>query len=185
MRFKRNVELERPDVNQYQTVKKMPVMVVLDNVRSGSNVGSVFRTSDAFAVEELILCGITATPPEREILKTALGATESVKWSHYGSTLDAVVILKQRGYRIYAIEQAEPSIPLDGFHFALDTDRIALVFGNEVKGVDDSLIPFLDGCIEVPQAGIKHSLNISVCVGIVTGKQCTAAIRRSVWNDTP
>ena len=167
MRFKRNIELERPDVEQYQSVLKMPVKIVLDNVRSGSNVGSVFRTSDAFAVEELILCGITAAPPEREILKTALGATESVKWSHVGSTLEAIQVLKQSGYSIFAIEQADPSIPLDGFQFAHATKRLALVFGNEVKGVDDSLIPFFDGCIEVPQAGVKHSLNVSVCVGVV------------------
>lgn len=167
MRFKRNVELDRPDLSQYQVVAKMPVKVVLDNVRSGSNVGSVFRTADAFAIEELILCGITAMPPEREILKTALGATESVKWTHFGTTIDAISLLKQNDYKVFAIEQADPSISLETFQFAPDVDRLAFVFGNEVKGVDDSLIPYLDGCIEVPQSGVKHSLNISVCVGVV------------------
>ena len=167
MRFKRNLELERPDVEQYKTALKMPVQVVLDNVRSGSNVGSVFRTADAFAVEELVLCGITATPPEREILKTALGATESVKWTHHDSTINAIMHLKKSGYKVFAIEQAEPSISLDEFYFSQGQDRLAIVFGNEVKGVDEALIPFLDGCIEVPQSGVKHSLNVSVCVGVV------------------
>jgi len=167
MRFLKNSELGRPQLDQFKQLKKMPVTVVLDNIRSGSNVGAVFRTADAFAVQEILLCGITACPPDREILKTALGATESVKWRHFSSTLDALKELKESGYRILAIEQADTSIYLNEFNFDLENERLALVFGNEVKGVDDALIPLLDGCLEIPQFGTKHSLNVSVCAGVV------------------
>lgn len=167
MRFLKNSELGRPQLDQFKQLKKMPVTVVLDNIRSGSNVGAVFRTADAFAVQEILLCGITACPPDREILKTALGATESVKWRHFSSTQDALKELKESGYRTLAIEQADTSIYLNEFNFDFENERLALVFGNEVKGVDDALIPLLDGCLEIPQFGTKHSLNVSVCAGVV------------------
>ncbi len=167
MRFLKNEELNRPDLEQFSESTKLPVIVVLDNVRSGSNVGSVFRTCDAFAVQKLILCGITAKPPEREILKTALGATESVVWEYFESTRDALIQLKSNGFEIQAVEQADSSIALNKFKEKWSGSPLVLVFGNEVKGVDRSLISILDGCIEVPQSGIKHSLNVSVCVGVV------------------
>jgi tRNA G18 (ribose-2'-O)-methylase SpoU len=167
MRFLKNSELGRPQLDQFKQLKKMPVKVVLDNVRSGSNVGSVFRTSDAFAVNEILLCGITACPPDREILKTALGATESVEWRHFNSTLDAINELRESGYKVYAIEQSDVSVFLNQFSFDMENERLALIFGNEVKGVDEALIPLLDGCLEIPQLGTKHSLNVSVCAGIV------------------
>jgi tRNA G18 (ribose-2'-O)-methylase SpoU len=167
MRFLKNSELGRPQLDQFKQLKKMPVTVVLDNIRSGSNVGAVFRTADAFAVQEILLCGITACPPDREILKTALGATESVKWRHFSSTQDALKELKESSYRTLAIEQADTSIYLNEFNFDFENERLALVFGNEVKGVDDALIPLLDGCLEIPQFGTKHSLNVSVCAGVV------------------
>lgn len=146
---------------------KIPVTLILDNVRSGSNVGSVFRTSDAFAIEMICLCGITAVPPEREILKTALGATETVFWKHYTITEEAIQELKFNGYVVFAVEQSDSSLALDQLDQLGSESKIALIFGNEVKGVDEKLIPLLDGCIEVPQAGTKHSLNVSVCVGVV------------------
>lgn len=167
MRFLNNEELNRPDLEQFSESTKLPVIVVLDNVRSGSNVGSVFRTCDAFAVQKLILCGITAKPPEREILKTALGATESVVWEYFESTSDALMQLKSNGFEIQAVEQADSSVALNKYKENWSGSPLVLVFGNEVKGVDRSLISILDGCIEVPQSGTKHSLNVSVCVGVV------------------
>lgn len=147
----------------------MPVIVVLDNVRSGLNTGSVFRSADSFSVEQIYLCGITAQPPEREILKSALGATESVSWKYFEHTSNAIQELQSNGYMVYAIEQSNSAVSLEKFEVSFSS-RYALVFGNEVKGVDSVLIPMLDGCIEIPQSGTKHSLNISVCAGIVLWK---------------
>ena len=158
-------ELGRMSVDAFKQAEKNPVMVVLDNIRSMHNVGSVFRTADAFLAEGICLCGYTPQPPHRDIHKTALGATETVDWMHFPTTLDAVGQLKERGYRIFAVEQAEGSISLEKFH---EPDKkIAIVFGNEVTGVDNGILPFCDGCIEIPQLGMKHSLNISVAAGIV------------------
>lgn len=158
-------ELGRKSVDAFKQAEKNPVMVVLDNIRSMHNVGSVFRTADAFLAEGICLCGYTPQPPHRDIHKTALGATETVDWIYFPTTLDAVRVLKEKGYRIYAIEQVENSIPLQ--HFNRDNDKVALVFGNEVEGVDAAVLPFCDGSIEIPQYGMKHSLNVSVAAGIV------------------
>lgn len=158
-------ELGRMSVDAFKQAEKNPVMVVLDNIRSMHNVGSVFRTADAFLAEGICLCGYTPQPPHRDIHKTALGATETVDWIYFPTTLDAVKALKEKGYRIYAIEQVESSIPLQ--HFSRGNDKVALVFGNEVEGVDAAVLPFCDGSIEIPQYGMKHSLNVSVAAGIV------------------
>ncbi|WP_090974127.1 RNA methyltransferase [Parapedobacter composti] len=159
-------ELQRPSVETFKAQDKLPVALVLDNVRSMHNVGSAFRTSDAFAVERIILCGITGRPPHREIEKTALGATQSVTWSHVGDTSAAVRDLRKEGYRIVAVEQAKGSIPLQQFK-PTETEKYALVFGNEVHGVSDDVMANVDACIEIPQSGTKHSLNIAVSIGIV------------------
>ena len=159
-------ELRRPSVETFKTQPKLPVVLVLDNVRSMHNVGSAFRTSDAFAIQEIVLCGITGTPPHREIEKTALGASQSVRWQHKPDTLQALQMFREVGYRIIAIEQAQESIPLSQFE-PLPTDKYALVFGNEVHGVAEEVMEFVDSCIEIPQSGTKHSLNIAVSVGIV------------------
>lgn len=159
-------ELGRLSVQAYREQPKMPVYLVLDNVRSALNVGSAFRTADAFEVREIVLCGITATPPHREILKTALGASESVAWSYAEHTVDAVAALRRAGCRIWAVEQTEYSTPLQDVQMEAETP-IALIFGNEVGGVSDEVIQLADGVLEVPQFGAKHSLNISVCVGVV------------------
>lgn len=161
----KNEELNRLSLDEFKSAKKQPLVVVLDNVRSLNNVGSAFRTSDAFLIEELILCGVTGTPPNKEIEKTALGATASVKWSHFKTTLEAIHDLKQKEYSVYAIEQARNSIPLNTFEYG--GEKTALIFGNEVYGVEQTVIDICDGVIEIPQAGTKHSLNISVSVGIV------------------
>ncbi|HEX5001381.1 MAG TPA: RNA methyltransferase [Bacteroidia bacterium] len=165
MKILKNEELNRPGIRTYQSLEKMNLTVVLDNVRSGMNIGSVFRSADSFLVEQLVLCGISACPPDREILKTALGATESVTWSYFDSTYAALKELKEKGYRIWAVEQCQNSIPLNSI--SVTDSPVALVFGHEVKGVDPALAPLIDGCIEVPQSGTKHSLNIAVCAGIV------------------
>jgi len=166
MRKLKNEELGRPDVAQYKKLKKIPLVVIQDNIRSQNNTGSVFRTSDAFLVEKIILCGFTATPPHREIQKTALGATDSVEWEYIEETCDAVKSLQADGYKVYAIEQAEDSIDLEDFSVS-EGDKVAIVFGNEVKGVAQEVVDACDGCIELAQFGTKHSLNISVCAGIV------------------
>ena len=159
-------ELNRPDVESFKTQIKTPIVIVLDNVRSMHNVGSTFRTADGFAIEKIILCGITATPPHREIEKTALGATQSVVWEHIKETQDALKTLKDEGYEILAIEQATGSIALQ--HAQVEKDRkYAFVFGNEVHGVSDEAMQQVDKCIEIPQFGTKHSFNVSVTVGIV------------------
>lgn len=169
MKFLRNEELNRPAAEDYLLSAKLPVTVVLDNVRSGLNVGSVFRSSDGFLVERIFLCGITAQPPDREILKTALGATETVPWKYFTNTGEALDELTGEGYQIIAVEQADKSESLEVA--PIDCGRkYALVFGHEVKGVDEALVPLLHRAIEVPQSGTKHSLNIAVCAGIVLWK---------------
>ena len=145
---------------------KMAVAVVLDNVRSAQNVGAFFRTGDAFAVEKVVLCGITATPPSREIHKSSLGAEFTVAWEHNPSTVDAVLQLKAEGYTVLAIEQVEGAVMLDKLEVE-PTKKYALVFGNEVMGVDQTVVDICDGAIEVPQVGTKHSINVSVCGGVV------------------
>ena len=159
-------ELNRLTVDEFKTAPKNPVVIVLDNIRSQNNIGSIFRTADAFRVEFICLCGITATPPHREIHKTALGATDSVAWNYYPSTFEAVSVLKAKSYKILAIEQAAKATLLTNYIPALN-EKIALVFGNEVNGIDQEVINQASGCIEIPQSGTKHSLNISVSVGIV------------------
>jgi len=159
-------ELNRLTVGQFKMVKKLPVVIVLDNIRSQNNIGSIFRTADAFRVSEIHLCGITATPPHREIHKTALGATESVSWKYFPSTKDSISELRSAGYNICAVEQTTDSIPIDQFYPAENTS-FAVIFGNEVQGVDNNVIKEVDFCIEIPQFGTKHSLNISVAAGIV------------------
>lgn len=158
-------ELGRMSVDEFKQAEKNPVMIVLDNIRSMHNVGSVFRTADAFLAEGICLCGYTPQPPHRDIHKTALGATETVDWIYCHSTLDAVQQLKEKGYRIYGVEQTEGSISLETF--ATAGTKTAIVFGNEVEGVDAEVLKLCDGCIEIPQLGMKHSLNISVAAGIV------------------
>lgn len=159
-------ELGRDTVAFYKEKQKLPLVVVLDNVRSAMNVGSVFRTSDAFLIQKICLCGITATPPNREITKTAIGATESVSWEYFETTRSALESLRSEGFRLMGLEQTDGSIMLDDYSIQVD-QKYALVFGNEVEGVDESLMPMLDDCIEIPQEGTKHSLNVSVCAGIV------------------
>lgn len=166
MRKITNEELMRPSVEEFGQMKKMPVVVVLDNVRSMQNVGSFFRTGDAFAVEKILLCGITATPPARDIHKTALGAEMSVQWEYVSRTVEAVERLKNEGYRILAIEQVEGAVMLDRFE-AEEGVKYALVFGNEVEGVAQEVVDLSDGSIEIPQVGTKHSLNVSVSGGVV------------------
>ncbi len=166
MRKLTNEELGRATLDTISAIEKMPVVVVLDNVRSTQNVGSVFRTSDAFGVKHVALCGITATPPNRDIHKTALGAEQSVEWSYYASTEECVCALRDKGYAIYAVEQVEGSISLEEFEFERDKP-CALIFGNEVMGVDQSIVDMCDGAIEIPQVGTKHSLNVSVSAGVV------------------
>lgn len=158
-------ELGRLSVEGFRKAAKNPVMIVLDNIRSMHNVGSVFRTADAFLVSGICLCGYTPLPPHRDIQKTALGATETVDWLSYANTTDAVTDLKSNGYAVFAVEQAEGSISLEKFKGA--GAKTAVVFGNEVTGVDANVISLCDGCIEIPQLGMKHSLNISVAAGIV------------------
>lgn len=159
-------ELNRLSTEDFKKQEKIPVVIVLDNIRSQNNVGSVFRTSDAFKISGILLCGITATPPHREIHRTALGAEDSVRWEYFSETMDAVRLLKEEGFLIYAIEQARGSKFLNDF-FPPKGKKIALIFGNEVKGVDEIVMESVDGCIEIPQFGTKHSFNISVSAGIV------------------
>ncbi len=159
-------ELNRVSVEEFKEQEKLPVVLVLDNVRSLHNVGSAFRTADAFAVSKIYLCGITGTPPHKEINKTALGATESVNWEHFTNTTEIVYQLKADNYQIIAIEQAERSVSLTDF-VPVTGQKYALVFGNEVFGVEDEVMQLADTVIEIPQFGTKHSLNISVAVGVV------------------
>ena len=166
MRKLRNHELNRKSVEEFKEAKKIPFVVVLDNVRSLNNIGSVFRSSDAFLIETIYLCGITACPPNKEIHKTALGATDSVNWKYFENTIDAVKELKENDYLIASIEQAENSVSLEEFDVE-KTKKYAFIFGHEVKGVKQEVVNASDVCIEIPQYGTKHSLNISVSAGIV------------------
>ncbi|MGC1390909.1 MAG: RNA methyltransferase [Bacteroidales bacterium] len=166
MRKLLNRELGRKTLEQFQKSEKSPFIVVLDNVRSQSNVGSIFRTADAFLIEAIYLCGITSTPPHREIHKTALGATESVAWKYFPKTSDAINDLKDNGYKLIAVEQAEGSIALQDLLIEND-QRYALIFGHEVNGVDQKIVNNCDLCVEIPQFGTKHSFNIAISVGIV------------------
>jgi len=169
MKYRRKLKVEELNsisIEEFQEAKKIPLIVVLDNVRSLNNIGSVFRTSDAFRVEEIFLCGITATPPNVEIHKTALGAEDSVKWRYFEETISAVEELKAEDYTVFSIEQAENSISLESVQ--LDKNKkYAVILGHEVHGVQQSVIDASDGCIEIPQYGTKHSLNVSVTAGIV------------------
>lgn len=159
-------ELNRIDVETFKETKKIPLVVVLDNVRSMHNVGAVFRTADAFLVEKIILCGITPQPPHREIHKAALGATESVDWQYYESVTEAVLDLKTLKYEVVGIEQTSDSELITDFDID-SSKKYALVLGNEVDGISDEILPHCDGFLEIPQLGTKHSLNVSVCGGIV------------------
>lgn len=159
-------EMDRLSVDAFKEAPKTPLVIALDNVRSMHNVGSIFRTSDAFRVEKILLGGITAKPPHREIQKTALGATESVNWEHHEDLGKALNLLKQKGYKIYAIEQTHQSIYLSDF-FPQAEEKMVIVFGNEVEGVSENIIALADACLEIPQFGTKHSFNVSVTAGIV------------------
>ena len=161
-----NEELQRKSISEFRAADKIPVIIVLDDIRSMNNVGSVFRSADAFLVERIILAGITPRPPHREIQKTALGATESVDWSYSGDVLETVRELQEDGVKVVAVEQVEKGITLDSFEPEAK-EKYALVFGNEVFGVNENIIKCADQCVEIPQFGTKHSLNISVSVGIV------------------
>ena len=166
MRKLKNNELGRISVDEFKATEKTPLIVVLDNIRSLNNIGSVFRTSDAFLIEKIYLCGICATPPNKEIHKTALGATESVIWEYVEDTLTLVDKLKSENVKVLAIEQAENSTKLDTF-YPKEDEKYAIVMGNEVKGVQQAVVDASDLCIEIPQLGTKHSLNISVTTGVV------------------
>ncbi len=166
MRKLKNEELGRLSAEEFKTASKNPIIIVLDNIRSMNNVGSAFRTSDAFLVERVCLCGITAKPPHRDINKTALGATETVTWGHYETTLKAVESLKSEGYQILSVEQADNSTMLNEFNPTTD-QKYAFVFGNEVFGVEQEIVDASDAVIEIPQFGSKHSFNISVSMGII------------------
>ena len=166
MRKLRNNELGRISVEEFKEAKKTPIIVVLDNIRSLNNIGSVFRTSDAFLIEKIYLCGITATPPNKEIHKTALGSTESVAWEYVENTMELVEKLKAENVKVLSIEQADNSTMLNDFKVE-ESQKYAVVFGNEVKGVQQDVVSASDNCIEIPQLGTKHSLNISVSCGVV------------------
>ena len=166
MRKMPNEELDRLSIPEFKQSKKIPVVIVLDNVRSQNNIGSVFRTADAFRLESIILCGITSKPPHREIHKTALGATESIHWEYQEETGKAIEELKTGGYQILAVEQAENSVSLEQLHLAQDK-KYALVFGHEIRGVDQKVVDMCDLCVEIPQFGTKHSFNVSISAGIV------------------
>jgi len=165
MRKLENSELERKSIEDFKQAEKTPIIIILDDIRSLHNIGSVFRTSDAFLIEKIYLCGITATPPNKEIHKTALGATETVSWEHNNNVLEVIENLQKENVLVYAIEQVENALFLDEFQ-PNKNKKYALVFGNEVYGVSQEAIKLCDGSIEIPQLGTKHSLNISVSTGI-------------------
>ena len=160
-------ELNRISKEDFEKAEKLPIIIVLDNIRSLSNVGAFFRSADAFRIGELFLCGITACPPHREIHKTALGADETVKWRYFDTTEAACQVLKAEGYRIFAVEQVEDSIPLQEFKFEPHT---AYILGNEVEGICEEALLYCESAIELPQEGTKHSINVSVCAGIIMWK---------------
>ena len=162
----RNSELDRKSVSEFKEAEKTPIIVILDNVRSLNNIGSVFRTADAFLIQKIYLCGITAKPPHKDIQKTALGATETVEWEYVAEALEVVEKLQQQGVKVYSVEQAENAVFLNEFQPQKET-TYALVFGNEVKGVQQKVVSASNGVLEIPQLGSKHSLNISVSAGVV------------------
>lgn len=164
MRKLKMEELGRKSVKEFRESSKISIIAVLENVRSAYNVGSVFRTADAFLIEAIYLTGYTAKPPHKEIKKTALGAEETVEWKHFASAAEAIQYLKENVYKVYAVEQVENSISLEKFEA---TDKVAVIFGNEVSGVEQSTIALCDGTIEIPQLGMKHSLNIATAAGVV------------------
>ena len=159
-------ELNRKSVDEFKQAEKIPVIAVLENIRSAYNVGSVFRTADAFLLEAIYICGYTCTPPHKEIKKTALGAEDSVNWTHFSNTITAITELKQAGYRVLAVEQAQGSTMLNDLDYEAG-QKIAVIFGNEVTGVEENTLLQCDGCIEIPQLGMKHSLNIATAAGVV------------------
>lgn len=161
-----NSELDRKSVDEFKKSDKTPIVLVLDDIRSLNNIGSVFRTADAFLVEKIYLCGITATPPNKEIHKTALGATDTVEWKYFQNIEDVILELKSENIEVWSVEQVENAVMLSKFEVK-ENQKYALIFGNEVKGVSEKAIELSDGYIEIPQLGTKHSLNISVSVGIV------------------
>lgn len=164
----KTIEIDRISVEEYQKAEKMPLVVILDNVRSMHNIGSVFRTCDAFRAEGVFLCGITATPPQNEIHKTALGAEESIEWTYFKETTEAVRTLQEKGYRVFAIEQCEGATMLPNDSCCLEEVKgYGVVMGNEVHGVAQEVIDRCDGCLEIPQHGTKHSMNVSVTAGII------------------
>jgi tRNA G18 (ribose-2'-O)-methylase SpoU len=158
-------ELNRKSIEEFKASQKMPVIAVMENVRSAYNVGSLFRTADAFLLEGIYLTGYTAFPPHKEIRKTALGAEETVHWKHFKNASEAIADLRELGYKVYAVEQAENSLKLGALK--MEGEKMAVIFGNEVTGVEQSTIESCDGCIEIPQLGMKHSLNVSVAAGVV------------------
>ena len=159
-------ELGRKSVEEFRQTEKTPVIVVLENIRSAYNVGSVFRTADAFLIEAIYICGYSAKPPHNQVKKTALGAEETVSWKHFPSAKEAIDELKDKKYKVFAVEQAEGSYKLHATGFK-QSDKIAVIFGNEVTGVEQSTIDLCEGCIEIPQLGMKHSLNIATAAGVV------------------
>ena len=166
MKIKNYTDLNRKSVDEFRESEKFPIVVVLDNVRSMHNVGSVFRSADAFLISGIWLCGYTPKPPHRDINKTALGATETVQWHYADKTANAIMQLKQEGYSIFAVEQVEKSISLHEFSYK-SPQKLAVIFGNEVTGIEPEVLALCDGSLEIPQYGMKHSLNISVAAGIV------------------
>ncbi len=177
MRKVRTIEMQRLTIEEFREADKLPLIVVLDDVRSMYNIGSVFRTCDSFRVEALYLCGICQTPPSTEIHKTALGAEDSVSWKYFKTTLEAVAELKKEGYQILSIEQVEHSTKLQTF-IPQEGQRYAVILGNEVKGVHQEVVDISDGCLEIPQLGTKHSMNVSVTAGIIIYKFAETLILR-------
>lgn len=159
-------ELNRKSVEEFKRTEKIPVIAVLENIRSAYNVGSVFRTADAFLLQAIYITGYTCVPPHKEIKKTALGAEETVDWKHFANTTDAIAELKKQGYKVYAVEQVENSTSLEKLRQG-DAEKTAFIFGNEVSGVEQDTILQCDGCVEIPQLGMKHSLNIATAAGVV------------------
>lgn len=174
-------ELNRKTVEEFKQAQKTPLIAVLENIRSAYNVGSVFRTADAFLLEAIYITGYTCTPPHKEIKKTALGAEDSVAWLHFENAEAAIIKLRELGYKVYAVEQALNSIQLHQLQFALN-EKVAVIFGNEVTGVEQSTIALCDGCIEIPQLGMKHSLNIATAAGVVLWEITKKHIQTSEHN---
>lgn len=177
MRKLKNIELNRLSPEDFRKAEKTPFSVILDNVRSLNNIGSVFRTADAFLIEKIYLCGITATPPHKDIHKTALGSTESVAWEYFKSTMDVVQLLKNKGYTVMAVEQTTGSISLADLEI-VSNKKYAFIFGHEIRGVDQAIVDDCDVCLDIPQYGTKHSLNISVSAGVVLWE----AFRQLRWS---